>query len=57
MCVVEHRTKMDVEAFFYREALRALEQGYDLRNVLSMSPLSQEVYWQLKGGGLTEVVK
>jgi hypothetical protein len=56
-CVVEHRTRMDVEAFFYREALHALEQNFDEANVLAMSPLSQEVYWKLKGGGLTQVVK
>jgi len=43
-CVVEHRTKMEVEAFGYREAEIALEKNYSLQVVLSMSPLSQEVY-------------
>lgn len=36
-----------------REGLLAFEQGYDLVNVLSLSPLAQETYWKLKG---TEVV-
>ncbi len=48
MCVVEHRTKMDVEAFQMREGLIAFEQGYDLANVLSLSKLAQETYWKLK---------
>jgi hypothetical protein len=56
-CVRELRTKAEVDAAHYRSALHALEAGFDLRNVLSMSPLSQEVYWQLRGGGLTEVIK
>ena len=58
-CVRELRTKAEVDAAHYRAALHALEEGFDLRNVLSMSALSQEVYWQLKGakeGGLTTVV-
>jgi len=48
MCVVEHRTKLDVEAFQMRAGLIAYEQGYDLPNVLSLSPLAQETYWKLK---------
>jgi hypothetical protein len=47
-CVVEHRTKLDVEAFEMREGLIAFEQGYDVANVLSLSPLAQETYWKLK---------
>jgi hypothetical protein len=30
-----------------REGLIAFEQGYDLANVLSLSPLAQETYWKL----------
>ncbi len=52
-CVFEYRTKLEVEASQMREGLIAFEQGYDLANVLSLSPLAQETYWKLKG---TEVV-
>jgi hypothetical protein len=48
MCVVEYRTKMEVEAFQMREGLIAFEQGYTLANVLSLSPLAQETYRKLK---------
>jgi hypothetical protein len=47
-CVREYRTKMEVEASQMREGLIAFEQGYDIRNVLSLSPLAQETYWKLK---------
>ena len=56
-CVREYRTKMEVEASQMREGLIALEQGYNLSTVLSMSRLAQETYWKLKEeGGLTEEV-
>ncbi len=44
----EFRTKMEVEAAQMREGLVAYELGFDLLNVLSMSPLAQETYWKLK---------
>jgi hypothetical protein len=45
-----HRTKMELEAFEMREGLIAFEKGYDLLNVLSLSPLAQETYWRSKNG-------
>ena len=48
MCVVEHRTKMEVEAFQMREGLIAYENGYNLQTVLSLSKIAQETYWKLK---------
>jgi hypothetical protein len=47
-CVIEYRTKLEVEASQMREGLIACEQGYDLQNVLSFSPLAQETYWKLR---------
>jgi hypothetical protein len=47
-CVVEYRTKLEVGAAQMREGLIAFEQGYDLLNVLSLSPLAQETYWKLR---------
>jgi hypothetical protein len=47
-CVREYRTKMEIEAFLYREALHALTENFDEANILAMAPLSQEVYWKLK---------
>jgi hypothetical protein len=52
-CVREIRTALEREAYQMREGLIAYEQGYDLLNVLSLSPLAQETYWKLKR---TEVV-
>ena len=49
-------TKAEVEAHMYREALIALECGYDLENVLSMSRLSQETYWLLKGDNANRAI-
>jgi len=50
MCVVEYRTRQEVHAAQFREGLIALEQGYTLANVLSLSRIGQETYWKLKNG-------
>ena len=44
----EYHTKLQVETAHFRAGLIAFEQGYDLLNVLSLSPLAQETYWKLK---------
>ena len=59
MCVVEYRTRQEVDAAQFREGLIAFEQGYNLLTVLSLSRIGQETYWKLKDekGGLTAVVE
>ena len=47
-CVREVRSRMEFEALMYREAEIALRCGYNLATVMSLHPLAQEVYWQLK---------
>jgi hypothetical protein len=39
---------MEREALEMREGLIAYQQGYDLLNVLALSPLAQETYWKLR---------
>jgi hypothetical protein len=48
---IEIRSALEREAFEMRDGLIAFEQGYDLANVLSLSPLAQEIYWKLAGKG------
>lgn len=47
-CVIEYRTKLELEVAQRREGLLAFEQNYNLRNVLSLSPQAQETYWKLR---------
>jgi hypothetical protein len=43
-CVVECRTKMEVEAYQMREGLIAFEHNYNLSTVLSLSKIGQETF-------------
>lgn len=49
-CVIEYRTKLEVEVSQMREGLIAFEQGYNLSTLLSLSKVAQETYWKLKNG-------
>ena len=44
----EYLTAMDVEAHDMREALYAIEFGYDEANIRSMSPRTQELIAKLR---------
>jgi len=48
-CVREIHSALEREALEMRLGLIAFEHNYDLLNVMALPPLSQEVYWKLRG--------
>ena len=46
----EIHSSLERSAVEMREGLIAYEHDYNLATVLSLAPLSQEIYWKLKNG-------